>query len=561
MKRGTSLRWVSVFVLIVLWPVVGVASESVGQARVRAAIQALDEWLAPSFHRVAWLSYLQYDELQRQLASTKADVDQLARVLSKLSAPKQELRLAPIVRLRRAVEGWLALESLPGGPHLMLVAESIARRSADNRTRASLRSRLIVLTLLLREYGHAPKPHLADAIAEHLNRLATTGEAEPFVTAVRQYYGQPNVWIDVSQAALVRAVEGAIDRDAQVTDYILGTEVEGRARTRATTRLTVVPHATQARMILVVTGTIDSQTTGRNGPARIHNRSAVSFRAKKNLVLDSTGLHASPATCIARTNTYEATPTSVVPGVRGWIVRRVAARRIWQLRAEADEIASRHAEQRIAALIDREADKQIAEISRLAIGPLVALAGGDRSRLRFSSAGGVLRIGAIAGPLGAPPHEATFARQHPYSVRLHSTLLVRLRNHPIADVAVASLGLGDGMNGAVAWLFPTARTAADTASQPSGWTQTLSRLAGARSPSPAKLFANQPLFYRLELDRLLGGWLNWAFDPRIGQQGIALREGQLGTLSPVGLASEWTTLGWSPPVSQPRLALEPPERY
>lgn len=560
MKRAATLRLFFAVAFVAISSSWGFAAHEVGPTRARRALHELENWLATSAHRAAWRSYLQLDVLQHQIASTSPDVDQLATLLSRFAAEKRELRHAPIVRLRHALEGWLALESLPDGPHLMTAAESIARSSTGRRGH-TVRPRLVGLTLLLTKYARDPKPHLADAIGENLDWLATIGQAEPFVTAVRQYYSQPNVWIDVSQSALVRAVEGAVDRDAQITDYILGTEIDGRARTQATTRLTVVPHSTQARMSLVVTGTIDSQTVGSNGPARIHNRSSVTFRAQKSLILDAGGLRASPATCVARTITYEATPTAVVPGVRGWVVRRIASRRVRRLQRQADEIASRHAEQRIAALIDREADKQIAEISQFAVGPLAALAGGDRSRLRFSSDAGVLRIGAIAGPLGAPPHGATFARQHPYSLRLHATLLDRLRNHPVADVAVASLGLGDGMNSAVAWLFPTARAAAGTTARGTAWANTLALLGGGRSPSSAKSFMSQPLFYRLEIDRLLGGWLNWAFNPRIGQEGIALREGQLGTLSPIGFASEWTTVGWSPPALEERLAMEPRERY
>lgn len=560
MKRAPSSRICVAFVFFVVLPNLTVASAPVGPERVREGLKSVDGWLAISAHRVAWRNYLQLDTLQRQLAGDSPNLDHLAAVLNRLSE-KRELRLAPVVGLRRAVQGWLAIASLPDGPHLHTVAESIARSSPDGPDRARLRSRLVALTLMLMEYARDPQPHLADSIGENLDWLAARDQAEPFVTAVRQYYGQPNVWIDISQSALVRAVEGAVDRDAEINDFILGTAIAGRGRTRAATKLTVVPHSSQARMTMVVTGTIDTQTVGSNGPARIHSRSVVKFRAQKNLVLDAVGLRASPATCIARAATYETEPRAAVSGVRGWIVRRVAARRIQRLQGHADEIASRHAERRIAALIDQEADKQIADISRLAVSPLVALAGGDRSRLRFSSVGGILRIGAIAGPLGAPPHEAIFARQHPYSLRLHSTLLVRLRSHPIADVAVASLGLNDGMNSAVAWLFPTARAAAHATSRGTAWTKTLAQLAGGRSPSPAKSFVGQPLFYRLELDRLLGGWLNWAFDPRIDHQGIALREGQLGVLSPVGLASEWTTLGWSPPPVEPRLALKPPERY
>jgi hypothetical protein len=544
------------------FPNFGNASEGVGSRRVTEAIQSLDRWLAASPYRVAWQSYLRVDVLRRQLADpAHADLDQLAGVLARFSADKSQLRLAPVVRLRNAVESWLVLSSLPDGQHLATVAERIVRRTPAGPDGRAVPSRLTALLLLLKEYAHHPEPRLADAIGDNLQWLARVPDAEPMVTAVRQYYGQPNIWIDISEAALVQAVESAIDREAAVSDQILGTAITGRARTRATTRLAVVPHREQARMTLTVTGTIDSQTVGSNGPARIHNRSLVRFRAEKKIVLDALGMRASPAVCTAETNTYAAEPTAVVPGVRGWVVRRVAARRVRRLRGQADEIASRHAERRIATLIDREADEQLREISQLAIDPLMGLAGGDRSRLRFSSAAGVLRIGAIAGPLGAPPHTATFARQHPYSLRLHSTLLMRLRNHPLADVAVASLGLGDGLANAVAWVFPTARTAArgDAKSSGGGWRTALAQVAGAQPTIGAQALTAQPIFYRLELDRLLGGWLNWAFDPRIGEQGIALRQGQLGTLSPVGLASDWPTMGWSPPAAEPRLALDPPD--
>lgn len=565
------------------------AASPPSNAAVVAAIDRLEGWLSAGPHAAGWSDYLHLASLRQQLMRQELNGQELKRgehadqesaeaTLRRLSENQPGLELPPFLELRTALEGWLARATLPDGARLKTVTDSLARRAAARTARTESHgsvilvaehrpteealqaqrefgNRLTALRVLLSAYAQHPAPWLADELGATLDWLSNTGKAEPLVAAVRDYYGHPNLWIDVSERTLAGGVEGAIERTIVVEDSILGTDVRGHGATKATKTLILAPHAERAVLRLRVSGTIDTTTLGRNGPARIHSRARTAFRAEKDFWLTASGLKGLPAVCAAETTTLSTNVASASPGVRGRIVKRVAQRQVKQQQAEADQIAARHAEDEIRELVDQEASGLVSRLDRCAIAPLLALADDPTSpvRLQFCSAKGLLRIGVVAGPLGAPPGEANLPLDSGLALRWHSTLGERWMENPWVKTLMASLRPSNPLTERLGEIVPASvvRTAG-------GWSQQLVQATGASPAAPeTSPLSSGSLIIGKRLEEAFERWLNQTLDPGITARGIALRGGRLGTIAPGGPGSDWLSVAWNTSEHPTRLARQP----
>ncbi|HWB09114.1 MAG TPA: hypothetical protein VG826_07820 [Pirellulales bacterium] len=519
-------------------------AEEQGRDKVRLALAEVDRWLANNQHAEAWHKRLDTHALRRELAKEEpADLVILERWLQRVTADTPAAAHSPALALRRSVEGWLARQSLPRGQHLPAVAASILSspqgetgprlgpedtrtRAAERPSRAELSTHLVALAAMLSQYSERPSDNLAQSIDEELCWLDGADEASSLVEVVREYYGHPNVWIDVSKEFLDDRVARTVERTEPVSDVILGTPLSGTGRLRAQSELVIEPDSHRAVLKIVVHGQVDAQTTARRGPARIRSRSTTTFRAEKGLLIEHTKIRALPTVCRAETSTAGSDVSTASPGLLGRIVGRVAQRRWQASRDAAEQEAARHVEARVIAAVDREADELVRRVDRLVIAPMAALAdrGSENTSIRFCSEPGVLRIGFCRGCLGAPPGRPPVEQGRVVAVRLHSSLINRI-----------------GSTAATRWKEPSIFT-------PTGAVERLvyqsarilPSLAG-NSTGPVSLF-EKPLWQSLAWE-----WLS----PRLGSRGIVLRGGRWGTVTPGGLGSDWPLLGWQPAGMEP----------
>lgn len=466
------------------------------------ALASVDEYLEENDEDNQWRELLELDTLRLACLESDADIDLLSSVIRRLTQKSMESKPHVVARLQCELERSLARQSIPAKVDLLsCVGASILSRSSGKggphiKAGASqtLRRRLVALIGSLACYTDAPTDDLARSISGQLDALSASPEGAPLVAAVRSYYSHPNLWIDISADLLDDSIRGEIDRWDTINAVILDTPVKGKGRVQALRELVVEPRPDAAVLKIIIEGTIDSQTVGRRGPARIQSHALTSFRAEKPLVLTPAGLTVLPTVCQAETETLDSKVTSNKAGLRGWIVRRVADRRSRKLRAAADQESSLHAQKRLLENIDREAEMLVKRLDRLAILPLTALSaltGGNP--LEICCEGRVLRVGATVGALGAPPLRPACDDRQLFTMRMHESLL---------------------------------------------------RRRSAATPRPS---LSAPLTWQLAM-RLL--------QPRLTAAGVTLRDGSWGTILPVSLG-EWLALEWRPPVAQRSLAERP----
>ena len=225
-----------------------------------------------------------------------------------------------------------------------------------------------------------------------------------------------------------------------MVDEILGTRLVGRAHTLGEIELELETRPNRLIATIVFSGTIDMQTRGTNGPVVLENTGQTRFQVKKRILVSGDELVVEPSVAVAETSCTTEHLESTLPGLRGRIAERIAWRRVHETQAEADAIAARHCEARLA----RELDNHFAQLAAdglkqvyRQISRLVA-AGGSAPRLRFASTRTHLRIDVEQGPASGMPAEPTLAaaaEDCDLSARVHRSLVERA----LADAELRNL--------------------------------------------------------------------------------------------------------------------------
>ena len=115
-------------------------------------------------------------------------------------------------------------------------------------------------------------------------------------------------------------------------------------------------HPEAANLRLVLSGIVHSNNVGYNRGVTIHSRGVTQVEATKDVVLTATGFDAAGANAQCATS-------STIDGIsaRSRMIERIAWKRAMRSKGAAEQIASHHAEQRVAAQMDDRADKLLAQ--------------------------------------------------------------------------------------------------------------------------------------------------------------------------------------------------------
>jgi hypothetical protein len=185
------------------------------------------------------------------------------------------------------------------------------------------------------------------------------------------------VYVRVSRGFINDYVQRSVHRRGEVKDTILGTQIFGESETNGETHFILSPNPNKLTGAIAFEGTVHSRTIGYNGPAIIHSISDATFRARKPIGLDSSGLNAAPVTASASTNLHTTNIETTLPRLRGRIARRIAWRRANESRREFEAISSRHTADRIGKELDRQVDQSLEKVQQVVQSTIEGLKIGD----------------------------------------------------------------------------------------------------------------------------------------------------------------------------------------
>jgi hypothetical protein len=357
-----------------------------------------------------WRKYLQWDEMQNELAGEKPDFQVLSKVYDKYRRGEEGLGLIWFSDVRGALEDYLQTAADLDNPNLKTDYDDSLERLARS----------------LEAYAVKPSAEDALAVGRVLRWLLATGQAAELVEAVQHRLVQPNLFIEVSADVISTGIGGPVDDTRQISDRILGTDICATAHTVGQTSAELAPNPYHGVVDTVFLGSTESDNVGLHGPVEIFSCASTRFGACKRLWVNAEGLHSAPAV----SNAVNETTITDIRSLRGRrLVERLAWRRADKQLGTAQAIAASHAECRINEQMDREAGEMLGHANQEFLAkfrkPLL-----ERKlfpqQLGFSTTQQALLVTALdADPsqLGAPAGPPELAGQRDMAVRIHESMV------------------------------------------------------------------------------------------------------------------------------------------
>jgi hypothetical protein len=307
------------------------------KAVLQAAVAKLDRYLkSAGANGTAWRKYLRWQDLATQLTAEKPDADALKAVSQRFAADQPGLELPVFADVAVALERYV---------------NDLSASKEDLKTQYA--TQLKTLSDELKQYAAGQNDELALGLGGRLGWLDSMRQAKPLVGAIRKRYSQPNLNVRASHRLVGAGIARPVNEVTPVKDVILGTNITGTGRTVGKVDLKLVPTTDKATLDTVLSGKVHSRTIGRNGPATIHSNGVTEIEGRKRIVIDERGLASYPATATAKTKT---TITGIAAGRSGsGIVQRIATRRVYEAKPEAEQIGSQHAAARVKRRVEEEA--------------------------------------------------------------------------------------------------------------------------------------------------------------------------------------------------------------
>jgi hypothetical protein len=323
------------------------AESDVASAR-RELSQAIEQF-ASSLTSEAdrrWADGLQLPAIRELAGTTTPDVRAASELLRALAvntvgAERRELRL-----LRRALQ------------HYVELSVYAADAKSDERTKAALAAVAEDLPAVQKEGADS---EAARRLGRNLGYLQRAGQASRLVGAIRRYYVQPNLFIQINRDVLAPAFEGPVDQVAPVQQFILGTDIRGTGHTVGRVDFALVPASDRATFAMTLNAKTYTDTVGYNGPVSIYSTGVAYIRSTKRILFDIEGLSDLPAQSTARVDN---TINDIVPnrcGIGSRLIERIAWKKAGQQEGEAREIAANLAADRASEQFNEQGRQRIAE--------------------------------------------------------------------------------------------------------------------------------------------------------------------------------------------------------
>jgi hypothetical protein len=317
-------------------------------ARLRETLGPLETLLARSPSGADWKQYLDWQALQGQAAGgSQADPATLRRLADLLDAEENGLEMPQFAAVRRAVTAY---------------AEA-AEAAKSPQAAGIFKQRLEQLAAAVTAGAAAKTPESLAAVGPLLARLEESGQASDAVARVRTAVNRANLLLEVDESLLGSGVNRVVDEHAPVNDVMLGTRVRGSGHTTGLVFLDFVPAGERAVVDLTLDATNHSNTRGTKGPVTVHTLGTTKVDARKRILIDAERVTALPAEASASTSTQTA-GIGVASKFAKNLIRKMASRKIAEMRPQAEAISSQRARQRVRHQFEEQTASEISQAAQ-----------------------------------------------------------------------------------------------------------------------------------------------------------------------------------------------------
>jgi len=372
-----------------------------------------------------WRKYLEWEQMRNELGRPHGEIDlrALDSAHARFAAGHPGLELLWFSDVRRALHDYLLT----------------ARAMEDQELSAKYAQLMDSLADRLQAYAEAPGSEEALVIGRAMQWMAGADQAPEIRSAIAHHYRRPNLHARVSADLVGALIEVPVDDVRPVRDVILKTNVFGTGHTRGTTRGSLVSDARRAVIEVRLQATVESETIGYNGPARIYSDGVTQLDGRKRLHVDALGIRSFPAVSRAKTKT-------TITGLRlergGKVVEKIARRKIKKQKPEAERIAALHAQWQLNRQMNEQVDEMIGVANSILVDrirkPVVAR-GMFPERLDFATTEENLLVSMLqadAFQLAAPGAPPKLNDEADLTVRMHQSCVNNMAASALAGVTV-----------------------------------------------------------------------------------------------------------------------------
>jgi len=386
--------------------------EDVAQAKqnLQAASRRLGSWLdRHGENGQAWKSYLNFSDLETELATDEPDLVKLESVVRQFASDKDGLEMPKYLDVWKTLRKYIDTHQVAKYPQV----------------KEQYQQQAVVLAKLLAELPEKSTFRERELIGQRLGYFERMGQSASLVRAIRGHHSHPNFSGYVVEDVLAAAINRRVDEKKEgLTDNIMGTSLVIDAETDAKVKADVVPNEQRAAFNIMLEGEIKTDAVGYNRGVTIWSVGSSAVEASKAFFIDENGISAEPATAVADTRT---TVTGLSAKRR--IIERIAWRKVGEQKGTAERIGARKTARRVSAQMDAEAGTMLGDSQQKFDDgfrhPLVRRRAFPEV-LEFSSTDKALKLTmlqATSKQLGAPAPIEPLAVENDLGIRLHESLI------------------------------------------------------------------------------------------------------------------------------------------
>jgi hypothetical protein len=209
----------------------------------------------------------------------------------------------------------------------------------------------------------AGTPDHLDPVGPLLARLEESGQAPGAVARIRAAVTRPNLFVEVDEGLLAKAVNRPVNEVSPINDVVLGTRVRGIGRTSGFVRLDFIPSSNGAVVDIALDGTNEFDTKGSQGPVTVRTLGTTKVDARKRLIIDDKRITALPVEARTATDTRTA-GIGVNKKIGQRLIRRIASRKVAEMRPQAEAIAEGRTREKVREQFETETATAISRASR-----------------------------------------------------------------------------------------------------------------------------------------------------------------------------------------------------
>ncbi len=319
------------------------------RAELAAAIDRLDRYLASGgANGNNWKRFLRWDEMRKELQrGNSADVDLLDDIQTLYASGHAGFEMPVYADVGKALRRYIdALDTF---------------RNPEGRSHYE--ARIDALADDVEAYLQDPSGADTHRAGMILGELAASGQSPQLIQTVRGQLSFPNAVIEADEQIVAAGIADPVNDFGPITDVILGTRICGTVQTVGRVDAELGNTGQYASIDVLMLGTAYSRTVGYNGPAIIHSAGVTGLGGRKRLILDQYGMRSIPADSNARTRTTingVSVTSKFLPG----LIQKIANKRVYESKSQAEAIASRRAEAKLNARMDAQSVNLIADANR-----------------------------------------------------------------------------------------------------------------------------------------------------------------------------------------------------